>query len=54
MVAGTPLRAIAIPDGGPLAGVTVKVDVVVVLPENAVIVTGVLAVTGDVVTVKVA
>ena len=44
----------AIPDGGMVAGVTVTVAVLVVLPENAVIVTGVLAATGDVVTVKLA
>jgi hypothetical protein len=43
-----------IPDGGVLAGVTVNVAVRVVLPENAVIVTGVLAATGDVVTGKLA
>jgi hypothetical protein len=54
MLAGTPLRAIAIPDGGALAGVTVKVAVLVVLPENAVIVTGVLAATEDVITGKLA
>jgi hypothetical protein len=54
MVAGTPLRSMAIPDGGVLAGVTVKVAVLVVLPENAVIVTGVLVATEDVVTGKLA
>src|SRR4051794_28351246 len=56
MVAGTPLRAIAIPvgGGGVPAVVTVRVDDLVTLPENAVSVTGVLAVTGDVVTVKLA
>src|SRR3954449_10728262 len=46
MDAGTPLRAIAIPDGGgggALAEVTVKVDDLVALPENAVTVTCVFA-----------
>src|SRR4051795_9579416 len=55
--AGTPLRAIVIPEGGGggggvLACVTVNVADRVMLPENAVIVTGVFAVTVDVVTVK--
>src|SRR3954451_1508140 len=57
-VVGTPRSAIAIPagggGGGALADVTVKVDDLVVLPENAVSVTCVFAVTGDVVTVKLA
>src|SRR3954451_10715912 len=54
MVVGTPLSVIVIADGGAVPGVTVKVDVLVVLPANAVIVTGVLEATGDVVTVKLA
>src|SRR3954451_14075211 len=57
MVVGTPLRAIDIPDGGgggTLADVTVKVDDLVVLPENAVSVTCVFAVTCAVVTEKLA
>jgi hypothetical protein len=55
MVVGTPVRAIAIPEGGGvLAAVTVKVDVLVVLPKNAVSVTVVFAVTVDVVMTKLA
>src|SRR3954454_6816298 len=56
MVAGTPLRAIATPDGGggggALADVTARVDDLGTLPENAVTVTCVFAAPGDVVTVK--
>src|SRR4051794_29282275 len=56
-VVGTPLGAIDMPEGGGGGGgvfacVTVKVADLVMLPANAVIVTGVFAVTADVVTVK--